>query len=338
MYPLFFHFDAVNVNWNVTHEHSAAQASIHLFYDLAEIHFVRSHRTAHTQPVSTLFRGAFLWSFLSFFFTPFLSLGLSSFLCSCIYALYAIEFSEKENDCKKKETSHQFARTYKQLDVGCWAKYVCWSYSCRSFHTYDNFLSYFLNMSTPCFISVARSPVIRPREMLSMYRVCVCAAHEDETHSVQPFSKDVYVNPFRMEEKLVDEHKTTMATKWLQATQWNDKIICDHMKCEVNLIILFHWLPTSFHSSVFFSLTSTPCLTFCQCYHFLRYACFFVLIPLLRLSSVDRFAVYVVVCFIYDACSLAFCTLTVAAATTTTSTDVNYEYFMNGKWSCFFTM
>lgn len=47
-------------------------------------------------------------------------------------------------------------------------------------------------------------------------------------------------------------------TKWLQATQWNDKIICDHMKCEVNLIILFHsFVLISFLRAFFFSFFST---------------------------------------------------------------------------------
>lgn len=84
---------------NVTHEHfsAQAQASIHLFYDLTEIHFVLTSFVHSSQ--STSFRGGFLWSF--FFFSSFI------YPYSCMFVLYmyalCIEFSEKENDCEKRK-------------------------------------------------------------------------------------------------------------------------------------------------------------------------------------------------------------------------------------------
>lgn len=220
---------------NVTHEHfsaqAQAQASIHLFYDLAEIHFVLTFFVHSSQ--STSFRGGFLWSFFFSFIYPY----------SCMFVLYMlcvwwhwIQWKGKELWKKGNVASIRIYRS-EMCDVG-WAKYVCWSYSCR----YTLMTISCLIFSTWALLPLCPTS-IRSRLQSTNPIETYCQgtlARRWSAFSFNAFKRRVYVNPNKMKEKLVDEHKTTVPTKWLQATQWNDKIICDHMKCEVNLIILFH--------------------------------------------------------------------------------------------------
>lgn len=93
----------------------------------------------------------------------------------------------------------------------------------------------------------------------------------------------VCVNSNQKKEKISDEYKMNVATESLRTTQCNDKIIiCDRIKCQMNLIILFPVSPVSFfHSFVhFFDACESSYCAYCALWDFP-----FLLLPLILLLT-----------------------------------------------------
>lgn len=264
MYPLFFHFDAVNVNWNVTHEHSSAraQASIHLFYDLAEINFVRSHHTAHTASVDSIQGSVFMILFL---FSP----------CSYICTLYAIEFSKKENDCEKRKrriNSHAHTKSSmhvvkRNMCVGHIhaVRFTLMTFSCLVFSTWALHLC----------CSLTRLFAIRSTEILSKYDVCICDSWGWGAFSSAVFKRRECQSKSNGGEisgwDTRDDYGNKMTTS--DTMKWQNNLRSHEVRSEFNnsFPLVAHFVSLLLLSCL---TSSTAYLTFCQCYHFLRYACF----------------------------------------------------------------
>lgn len=132
----------------------------------------------------------------------------------------------------------------------------------------------------------------------------------------------VCVNSNQKREKTSDEYKMNVATESLRTTQCNDKIIiCDRIKCQMNLIILFPVSPISFfHSFVHFFDAGESSYCAYQLFEICHFCCcrWFCCLHF-ELCSCDLF-----MAFEFKLFSLM-------------PPHANYEYFMNGKSNFVYT-
>lgn len=154
MYPLFFHFAAVNV----TERNARTLLGSSSSFDSSILWFSWNTLCAHifrsVQSVDFIQGRIFMIIlFLFFFFIyPY----------SCMFVLYiyicsdGIEFSEKENDCEKRKRRIN-THAYNKWDVRCWLGEICVLVIFMPLHTYDNFLSHFLNLSSSYSFSLIHS-------------------------------------------------------------------------------------------------------------------------------------------------------------------------------------
>lgn len=318
MYPLFFHFDAVNVNWNVTHEHSSVQASIHLFYDLAGIH----------SQCRLSYGGAVLWTFFSFLPSVFLPHSALVFvLCLPLNSVERKTIAKKGNVASIR-THIQEARCTMLCEI---CVLVISLPFIPHLWQFPVLFSQHEHSSLHLCCSLTRNQT--DRNTVKVLSVCVCGSWRWGAFNSAVFKRRVCQSKSNGEK----------ISGWAQDDYGNKMTKSDTMKWQNNLRL--HEVRSEYNNSfalvayfvsflLFFLFHFYPIFDVPSVLSLFAICLFFVLIFLL-LSSVDRFAVYVVVCFIYDACSRAFCKLTVVVAATA-STDENSEYFMNRKSSCFF--
>lgn len=314
MYPLFFHFAAVNV----TERNARTLFSWSSSFDSSILWFSWNTLCAHTifreRSLSRLHSGEGSYYFLH---------HLVCSLCIC-----HIESSEKENDCEKRKRR---INTHIQQRCAMLGE-RCVLVISMPLHTYDNFLSHFLSQ-----LKLSRLQSTSPRKIYC--RSTLATTRWGALNSVV-FSKDVHVNSNRMkgkkkkQKKKLVEHKTTVATKWLHGDtmKWQNNLRSHEVRSEFNNSFSFVALALVLFSLLLFSL-----LTFYQCYRFCDMPLFTVATDscayFFSLShppppSSDRELWYVVVYFIYDACSRSL-----------TDGDCKHKLWIFYEWKikwCFF--